>query len=174
MNSKLLRKVHSEVLEDVWVEPQYYFHVGKATKGAYIELPLCFKRLLKFSLFIFTKKYIACLSLLFSYWWFFLYTQLNLGDSPSSHYDGYLREPCLKQVQHMVSFRSAVTTPQWSANSTIQKLAESENTGFSESQATLLLLARRVLNFVQWRMIMKEHNFSIQKVESTEDCVCHT
>jgi len=34
VNSTMLRKVHSEVLEDVWVETQYYSHVGKATKGA--------------------------------------------------------------------------------------------------------------------------------------------
>lgn len=104
----------------------------------------------------------------FNYWWFFLYIHLNLGDSSSSHCDGYLHETCLKLVPHIVSFRAAVTTPQWSANSTVQKLAESEKTGFSESQATLLLLAICVLNFVQWRMIMKKHNFSIQEVESTE------
>lgn len=39
VNSTMLRKVHSEVLEDVCVEAQYYFRVGKATNGAHTELP---------------------------------------------------------------------------------------------------------------------------------------
>jgi len=129
---------------------------------------LLFQKTLNFSLTIFTKKYIVCLILFFNYWWFVLYIHLNLGNSFSSHCVGYLHEPCLKLVPYIVSFRAAVTTPRWSANSTVQKLAESENTGFSESQATLLLLAICVLNFVQWRMVMKEHNFSIQEVQSTE------